>query len=143
MKTISPRKCEVTIKRPDGKIEIVIHPKIDYMTDGILKKANKAMAAAGKGQFVSYRNIDAVVEMEESDYQGRCERCGDKLDTRKAYSQLEWTRFGGKKVQVKSCYCDGCRRVLQQVGIGEQTAMEERAADVPSYEPTNKPEAAA
>ncbi len=141
MKTIAPRKCEVTIKRPDGTVEICIHPKIDYMTDGIFKAANKAMATAGKGQFVSYRNIDAVIELEEADYQGPCERCGTKVDSRTAYSQLEWSRFGGKKVQVQAHYCESCRKVLQQVGIGEVTAMEDRAAEAPSYEPTHKPEA--
>jgi len=138
MKTISPRKCEVTIERPDGTVEIVIHGKIDYMTDGMLKAANKAMEAAGRGRFVSYRNIEAVVEMEESDYQGRCERCDDKLDTRTAYSQKEWTRFGGKKVQVTACYCNGCRRTLQAVGMGEMSAMEAQAANIPSYEPVTK-----
>ena len=136
MKTISPRKCEVTIKRPDGTVETLIHPKVDCMTDGMLKAANKAMAAAGKGQFVSYRNIDAVVEMEDSDYMGPCERCGDTVDSRTAYSQLEWSRFGGKKVRVKAHYCEGCRRTLQAVGMGEVSAMEERETTVPSYEPT-------
>ena len=138
MKTIAPRKCEVTIERPDGTIEILTHPKVDYMTDGMLKAANKAMAAAGKGQFVSYRNIDAVIEMEDADYQGPCERCGTKVDSRTAYSQLEWARFSGKKVQVKAYYCEGCRRTLQAVGMGEKSAVEGRAADVPSYEPDTK-----
>jgi len=32
MKTITPRKTEVTVKRPDGKIETIIHPKVDFMT---------------------------------------------------------------------------------------------------------------
>ena len=30
MKTITPRKTEVTVKRPDGKIETIIHPKVDF-----------------------------------------------------------------------------------------------------------------
>lgn len=134
MKVIEKRKCEVTIQRPDGTVETMIHPKVDYMNDAMLKAANKAMAAAGKGQFVSYRNIDAVVEMEESDYQGPCERCGAKVDSRTAYSQLEWTRIGGKKVRVKTHYCESCRKVLQAVGMGEKSAMEERSASTPSRE---------
>ena len=141
MKTIAPRKCEVTIERLDGTVETLIHPRVDYMNDKIFAAANKAMADAGKGRLVSYRNIDAVVEMEESDYQGSCERCGTKVDSRTAYSQLEWSRFGGKKVRVKAHYCDSCRKVLQAVGMGEISAMEEKAAEVPSYEPTHKPEA--
>ena len=138
MKTISPRKCEITVKRPDGTIETMIHPKVDYMNDAMLKAANKAMTAAGRGQIVSYRNIDAVFEMEESDYQGRCERCGERIDTRKAYKQLEWSRFGGKKVRVEACYCEGCRRTLSAVGMGEKSAMEERAANAEGYEPETK-----
>ena len=141
MKTIAPRKCEVTIERPDGTVETMIHPKVDYMNDKMFAAANKAMAAAGRGKFVIYRNIEAVVELEEADYQGHCERCGTKVDSRTAYSQLEWSRFGGKKVQVKAHYCESCRKVLQSVGMGEVSAMKERAAEVPSYEPTHKPEA--
>lgn len=49
MKTISPRKCEITVKRPNGVVETMIHPKVDYMNDAILKAANKAMTAAGRG----------------------------------------------------------------------------------------------
>ena len=134
MKTITPRKCEVTIKRPDGTIETMIHPKVDHMNDKMFVAANKAMAAAGRGQFVSYRNIDAVVEMEESDYIGRCERCGEKVDTRTAHKQLEWAKFNGKKVQVEACYCDGCLRTLNAVGMGEKSAMEERAANIQGCE---------
>lgn len=138
MKTISPRKCEVTIKRPDGTTETIIHPKVDYMNDTMLKAANKAMEAAGKGQFISYRNIDAVTEMEEIDYMGPCNRCGDTVDSRVAYNQMEWTRFAGQKVKVIAHYCDSCRRTLQAVGMGEQSAMQDRATSIPSYEPSTK-----
>ena len=141
MKTIEPRKLEITIQRPTGEVETMIHPKIDYMTAGLLVQMNKAMAAANRGQVIKYKNIDAVVEMEESDYQGRCERCSDSLDTRKAYKQKEWSCFGGKRVQVTACYCDSCRKLLTTIGAGEVTPMEERATDKPSYEPAYKGEA--
>ncbi len=138
MKIIEKRKVEITVKRPNGEIETMIHPKIEYMTDGIFRQMNKAMEKAGRGIVVSYKNIDSVIEMEDSDYQGQCERCSEKIDTRKAYGQKEWTRFGGKKVQVMTHYCDSCRRVLMAVGQGEYTAMEERASEVPSYEQAYK-----
>ena len=141
MKTISPRKVEIKIERPDGTVETMIHSKIDYMTDGLLRQMNKAMADAGRGRVIEYKNIEAVVEMEESDYQGRCERCNDSLDSRKAYKQKEWAYFGGKLVQVTACYCDSCRKLLTTIGAGEVTPMEERASEKPSYEPAYKGEA--
>jgi len=138
MKIIEARKTEITVKRPDGKIETMIHPKIDYMTDGILTQMRKAMRDAGRGEVISYRNIEAVVEMEEADYQTHCERCGQVLDIRTAKNQKEWMRHGGSKVQVIAYYCDGCHALLTTIGKGEWTPMQERAAYVPSYEPTTK-----
>ncbi|BDD88712.1 hypothetical protein [Desulfofustis limnaeus] len=138
MRVITPRKVEIKVRRPNGETETVIHPKIDYMTDGLFRQINQAMEKAGRGQMTSYRNIEAVVEMEDSDYQGRCERCGDSLDTRTAYNQKEWSRFGGKKVQVIAHYCDRCHKVLANVGLGEATELEQRASRVQSYEPTTK-----
>jgi hypothetical protein len=140
MKTIEPRKVEIKVERPNGELETIIHPKIDWMNDKIFAQMNKAMKNAGRGVCLNYRNIDAVVEMEESDYQGRCERCTEKLDTRKAYGQMEWTRFGGKKVRVMAHYCDSCRRVLAAVGQGEITELQQRAAEVPSIERAYKGE---
>lgn len=133
MKVISPRKVEIKIKRPSGEVESLIHPKVDFMNDQLFAKFNDAMKSAGRGVGISYRNIDEVVEMEESDYQGDCERCGENLDTRKAYEQTEWTRFGGSKVRVKAHYCDSCKKVLSAMG-----ELRNRASDVPSIEPTNK-----
>lgn len=138
MKTISPRRVEVEVKRPNGEVEKIVHPNIVVMTKELFAQMNKAMKDAGRGVCLSYKNIEAVVEMEESDYQGRCERCGEKLDTRSAYSQKEWSRFGGKKIQVTTHYCTGCHKTLEAVGQGEVTDLEHRAAEVPSCEPTTK-----
>jgi hypothetical protein len=138
MKIIEARKAETTIKRPDGRIDIGIHPKIDYFTPGLFAQMQKAMMDAGRGEVISYRNIEAVVEMEESDYQTRCTRCGKQIDTRTAKHQREWTRFGGSKVQVDAHYCDGCFSLLRSIGAGERTELEERAGYVPSYELTTK-----
>jgi hypothetical protein len=113
MKIIENQKVEVVVRRPDGKLETLIHPKISYMTDGLLKQVNQAMKAANRGEIISYRNIDAVVEMEESDYMVKCERCGKTIDSRTSYSQKEWTRYGGQKVQVKAHYCKTCEQILK------------------------------
>jgi len=138
MKIIENQKVEVVVRRPDGKLETLIHPKISYMTDGLLKQVNQAMKAANRGEIISYRNIDAVVEMEESDYMVKCERCGKTIDSRTSYSQKEWTRFSGQKVQVKAHYCESCKQVLQAVGKGEHTAMQDRAEQATGYEPHTK-----
>jgi len=76
--------------------------------------------------------------MEAADYTVPCDRCGVKVDSRAVYSQLEKTRFGGKIVPVKAHYCKACHGVLSAVGAGEHTALDERAADIPSFEPTTK-----
>jgi hypothetical protein len=138
MKTIAPRKTEITVKRPDGKIETLIHPKVDYMTPAIWSQITKAMRDANRGECVSYRNIDAVVEMEESDYQGHCERCGTAIDTRKTYHQQERMSFGGGTVKVAAYYCNHCRQLLTEIGKGEYTPMQERATDIPDNTPTYK-----
>jgi Zn finger protein HypA/HybF involved in hydrogenase expression len=134
MEIIENRKVEVTVQRPDGKIETLIHPHINYMTDGIKDQMNQAMKAANRGQVVSYRNIEAVIEMEESDYQSKCTRCGKAIDTRNTYSQIE--NWQGKK--VISHYCDGCKTLLTTIGQGEYTAMQDRAQVNPGYEQGNK-----
>jgi Zn finger protein HypA/HybF involved in hydrogenase expression len=126
MKIIEHQKVEVTVRRPDGKVEILIHPHIDYMTDGVRDNVNKAMKDANRGEVISYRNIPAVTEMEESDYQVKCERCGKHLDSRKAFSQLEWSYFNSHRVQVKTYYCDSCKQLLSAIGAGEHTALEDR-----------------
>ena len=68
----------------------------------------------------------------------RCERCGVKVDPTTCYHQEEWARLGASKVQVRTHYCDSCTRLLQTIGAGEHTEMQDRAAHVPSYEPTTK-----
>lgn len=67
-----------------------------------------------------------------------CERCGCHVDGNTCYHQQEWARFGGRKVRVEAYYCDRCAALLRTIGAGEYTAMQERADDVPSYEPETK-----
>jgi len=55
----------------------------------------------------------------------KCNRCGKHVEVT-AYSQDEPVSFGGSRVMVATYYCDDCRRLLQTVGAGEYTAMDER-----------------
>jgi hypothetical protein len=66
-----------------------------------------------------------------------CERCGKEV-TKSDYHQLEWFRAGGLKAKVETYYCKGCAHLLQSIGAGEHTEMQERSGHVPSYEPTYK-----
>lgn len=129
MKIISAKRCEVTVKRPDGKIETVVHPKITHLNDALLVQVNKAMAAAGRGEILSYRNIAAVFELEDGDYQTKCGRCGTIVDCRTSYSQQELSMFCGHRSNVKTHYCECCHKFLAAVGVGEKTALEERKLD--------------
>ena len=138
MKILQKAKAEITVRRPNGQIETAAHPKFETLNDVLFAKIVKATREAGRGECIGYRNIDAVVEMEESDYMSRCERCGKKVDTRKAYRQKEWARFGGSKIRVDSFYCEGCHRLLSSIGAGETTDLEHRAGHVPSVEPYTK-----
>jgi Zn finger protein HypA/HybF involved in hydrogenase expression len=140
MRIIEARKSEITVQRPDGSIETLIHPNVDYFTDALLRQANQAMAAAGRGTILSYRNIEAVVEMEDSDYEGRCDRCGARIDTRTAYTQQERDYFAGKTVQVAAYYCDSCHTLLTAIGRGEHTPMEERTEERPDNTPHTRQE---
>ncbi len=82
--------------------------------------------------------MEAEIEAEvarDLEHNTRCHRCGCHVDGQTAYSQKEWMRIGAAKVQVATYYCDGCKSLLCGIGAGEHTAMEERAATVPSYEP--------
>ena len=117
MKIIEKEKCLVTVRRQDGTIEEYVHPKISYMTVSAWEAFKKAMKAKGFTA-ISYKNVEAVVELEEADYLTYCVRCGKKLDTRTAYSQREG-RF-------LSYYCVKCVTLLSSIGRGELSAMEER-----------------
>ena len=56
--------CEVTVRRPNGTIETLIHPKITWMNDDLLLRVNEQMTLAGRGQVISYRNIQEEVSLE-------------------------------------------------------------------------------
>lgn len=98
MKTIQDAKCEITVKRPNGQIETLIHPTIKVMVEGILTQANAAMKAANRGEIINYKNISAIIEKEEKDYLKKCERCGKIIDVRKVENEN---------------YCDSCWNLIE------------------------------
>lgn len=138
MKMIEKRKCEVTVKRPNGQIETVVHPKIDYMLPALFEQMKKAMRDAGRGEPLSYKNIDTVFEMEDKDCKTTCARCGTTLDIRKDWKQKEWIKFGGNKVQVDAYYCQPCKSLLTAIGRGEVSEIESRQNDITSGELVTK-----
>jgi hypothetical protein len=68
----------------------------------------------------------------------RCDRCDAVVDPATAYSQQQTTRCGSSKVKYTAHYCDDCARLLQAVGMGEHTAMQERASAQPDMTPETK-----
>ena len=134
MRVISPARCEVTIRRPNGVVETVVHPKQDKLNDGLMRQMRAAMSQAGQGEVLSYRNIDRVVELDEEDYRESCGRCHVTLDRRTAYVQKEWMRLGGNRVQYNAYYCPQCHGLLSAVGCGEYSDLESRAGHCPSRE---------
>lgn len=146
MKKIKDQQITITIERPEGHIETVdVSEKIKVGNEEVFKtvyypRIQKDTKAAGRGNVISYTFSAAEYEKEERDYVCGCERCRTKIDTRTAYSQLEWARFGGEKKQVIAYYCNDCKTLLSTIGMGEKTELEHKAAHVPSQEMINKEE---
>jgi hypothetical protein len=61
----------------------------------------------------------------------KCERCAKKIDGNAAYSQQE--RYMGHA--VRAWYCEPCRRLLSNIGMGEFDGLQERAGAGGSREP--------
>ncbi len=117
--------------------------EIEHTTEGhcyIGVKANfdiftKAIEAKGHPEI---RSIIAGHDIFEAiQVVHHCDRCG-AIVSGAAYQQQEWTRFGNQRVKVTARYCQGCANTMRTIGAGEYTAMEERANETPSYEPTYK-----
>ena len=64
----------------------------------------------------------------------KCERCGNKIDGNIAYSQKE--RY--IRHTVTAWYCDSCRGLLANIGMGEFDGLQERASAGGSREPYTK-----
>lgn len=64
MKTTRTVKyCEVTVRRPNGEVETIRHPKVTEMTPAIWEQFCRAMAGAGKGDGISYDNRSEEVPL--------------------------------------------------------------------------------
>lgn len=145
METIRDKKITLTITRPNGETEIVdVTEKFKvpyaYFANTLFSQIKKATKDAGRGDVISFDFVEEEYAPEEKDYQGNCERCGKRIDTRKAYKQQEWIRFAGKATKVAAYYCDDCHKLLANIGLGEKTALEERGTEVPAKEMINKEE---
>lgn len=60
MSTI-PSHCEVTIRRPNGEISTIRHPKITTMIPKLWEQMKEAMKMAGRGECISYKNVTKQV----------------------------------------------------------------------------------
>jgi len=53
-------RCEITVRRPNGTVEVIVNPKIPYMTEYLWKRCVKLNREAGNGEYLSYKNIPAA-----------------------------------------------------------------------------------
>ena len=53
----APDYCEVTVKRPNGTLEIIKVPGRAELCDAAFAIMKKATKAAGRGDLVSYKNV--------------------------------------------------------------------------------------
>lgn len=77
----------------------------------------------------SVRTDQEITELEQEIADYHCRRCGEKVDKSTAYCQREWGMLGDSKVQVNAYYCDRCRDLLQAIGAGESSEMNQRKAE--------------
>jgi hypothetical protein len=87
----------------------------------------------------THQTIEAAREManERASYLRdniTCERCQVKIDGNAAYSQQEC--YQGHR--VTAYYCESCRGLLAQIGIGEYSELQDRAVARSGYEPYTK-----
>jgi len=126
---------ELDIERPDGTVETVdVSAKWSHLNDVLVAAIAKATAEGGRGQVLRYRN---VVE-DRPEPAATCDRCGVEVDRTTAYHQQERMRVGSASVKITAYYCAACSGVLHAVGMGESSAMAQRADNVVSTEPVTK-----
>lgn len=60
---------ELTIRRPDGSVEVVRNDKLGKINDVVFAKVRAATKAAGRGDVLSYRNLtkDAAYTVTQAD----------------------------------------------------------------------------
>lgn len=97
-------RCEITIRRPNGKVEVVVHPTIPRLNDVLFAKIKQANRSAGKGECISYRNV-CIADMPTS---VTCDRCGDTIAAAAGHDCFVTWDNGTK---VRYTYCDKCHQL--------------------------------
>ena len=139
MKTYKTKE-EARETKANGAITIV---EIEHTTEGhcyigvkasfdVFKQAIEAKGHPEIGSIIAGHDIFEAIQAVH-----HCDRCG-AIVSGAAYQQQEWTRFGGQRVKVIARYCQGCADTMMAIGVGEYSVMQERAANIPSYEPVGK-----
>lgn len=94
-------RCEITIRRPNGKVEVVVHPTIPRLNDVLFAKIKQANRSAGKGECISYHNV-CIADMPTT---VACDRCGATMAAGDGHEFfVDWK---GVK-NVKHTYCEKC-----------------------------------
>lgn len=57
------QQVELTVTRPNGKTEIVIHPTLMFITADQFKQIQQGTKNAGRGDTTSYRNLRDGIEI--------------------------------------------------------------------------------
>ena len=57
------RFCEITIRRPNGQVETLCHPKVSQMTQAVWDQFCRAMATGGRGEGLSYENLSEEIPL--------------------------------------------------------------------------------
>lgn len=125
---------ELDMLRPNGAIETVdVTARFFFLTPALLAKIADECAKAGHGTLIAAREYVPALPTHT-----RCARCNASVETATAYNQQEWARLGAGRVKMTSYYCSSCASMLQAIGMGETSAMDERATAVPVLEPATK-----
>ncbi len=113
------------------EIEHETHGRCYIKALGTLAALQDAIRRSGKGlpgvtNLVAEHPVKAPeqVEAERVAYlrdNTRCERCGVKVDGNTAYSQQEWSRFGGRRIKVVAHYCEPCTAILQALATSGES----------------------
>ena len=53
-------RCEITIRRPNGVVETIVHPKITAMDAATWARMCKINRETGRGECIGYRNVAAA-----------------------------------------------------------------------------------
>ena len=57
------QQVELTVVRPNGKTEVIIHPTLKFITSVQFKQIQEGTKAANRGDISSYRNLRDGVEI--------------------------------------------------------------------------------